>query len=360
MPGTLRQLPANWADYVGQFNPNNRAQWAEYVGDDGKRTDTMTLGENLSTLQGFVLSHDWLYPALVYWLGVSWVDYTVPATPVLKRVLPAPHPETNNIFAKRVEIRGWKYKDRVVNINAPNQPDARIPYARYEKYLLTVDFGSVDYAVLPDGTTDPATGQPITEWQRFVSVEPSDSTLIAVVNGGGWLIKNPGSVGFPNGTPDNIMGPRFNRVVERTDLKITAHNLPYDFIFDDFNIPRKLMKGKGRVNAEVAGGFLGFNDQTMLLESFKVRKYPAAVPNATWTVMQFGVDLELNFSYQEPTKAISTETQAGWNLTPGSKGIRWEDGWYGREFGTVGSGITLYSSVRMLNLLTHWSINNVP
>src|SRR5438445_142137 len=116
MPGVLTNQQ-NWVEFAGQFNPRNRLQWEEYVGNDGKRTDTITLGENLLTIQGYVLANDWILPALVYWLGVSYVDYTTPGNPILKRVLPAPHPEINNCYAKRVEIRGWKYKDKIVPVN---------------------------------------------------------------------------------------------------------------------------------------------------------------------------------------------------------------------------------------------------
>jgi len=361
MPGVLHNM-TDWAGLVQQFDPKDKLQWQEWVGDEGKRTDTITPGEILNTIQGFVMNPDSLTAALVYFLGVSWVDYSG-AVPILKRILPAPHPQIANSFARRVEIRGWKYKDKVLAALPPPQPpnpapDKRLPYARYDRYFLTVDFGSVDYDVLPDGWLNPDQ-TPINEWQRFVSIDPDDGGEIVTVAGGCYKYLNPGSTGFPDKTPAVIQGPRFQRVIERTDLTIRAHNLPYDFLFDPYNIPRKLMKAKGRVNGDGDGAFLGFNNQTMLLLGFKPRKFPASVPNQTWTVMQFGVDVDFRFSYQEPRKAISTETQAGWLLVPGYS-VRWEDGWFGVTTDGTPTGNPLYSSVRMLNLLTHWSIPNVP
>lgn len=360
MPGVLNnQLGgADWGSFANQFNPNNRAQWEEWVGDEGKRTDTITQGEILNTYQGFVLDPDLLVPALVYFLGASWVDYTNPQAPILRRSLPAAHPQIMNSFARRVEIRGWKYKDKVFAPLPPPPGGRQLPYARYNRYFLTIDFGSVDYNVLPDGSVAPD-GTPINEWQRFVSIDPDDDSEIVVVAGGCYKYKNPGSAGFPDATPAVIQGPRFQRVVERTKLVVRAHNLPYDFIFNQNNIPFKLMKAKGRVNGDGDGSFLGFNNQTMLLTGWKPRKFPASVPNQSWTVMQFGIDIDFTFSYQEPVKAISTEPLAGWNLIPGIK-LRWEDGWYGVTTDGTSSGSPIYSSVRMLNLLTHWSIPNVP
>jgi len=362
VPGVLNNQ-TDWAGLVQNFDPKNPLQWEEWVGDDGKRTDTITQGELLGTLQGFVMNPDLLTAALVYFLGVSWCDYTNPDFPVLKRVLPAPHPQIMNSFARRVEIRGWKYKDKVP---APVQPPPagpgqRLPYARYNRYFLTVDFGSVDYDVLPDGTIDPTTGLPLSEWRRFVSVDPEDDSEIVIVSGGCYEYTNPGAAGFPAGTPAVIQGPRFQRVVERTGLTIRAHNLPYDLLFDPFNIPRKLMRAKGKVNGDGDGVFFGQNDQTMLLMGFKPRKFPASVPNQTWTVMQFGVDVDFRFSYQEPVKGVPSETLAGWNIVPGLS-TRWDAGYYSVRTPVVPPatvGDPIYSMCNMSSLLTHWKINDL-
>ena len=367
MPGVINNEAegTDWTIVRAFFNPNDPNQWNEWVGDEGRRTDTITQGEQLNTLQGFVMDPGLLIPALVYFLGVSWVDYTNPSLPVLKRLLPAAHPQIANSFARRVEIRGWKYKDRVP---APRQQPAgaqQMPYARYNRYFLSIDFGSVDYAVLPDGTLN-ASGQVISEWERFVSIEPDDDTELAVVPGAFYKYKDPGVSGGPaTGTPNVVQAAQFMRVIERQKLTIRVHNLPYDFLFDNYNVARKLMKAKGRVNGDgfdSAGNpaFLGFNDQTMLLLGYKLHKFPASVPNQDWTVMQFGVDVDFVFSYQEPVKALLTEPLAGWNLVPGFKGTRWEDGWFGVTTDGTSSGKSIYSSVRMLNLLTHWKINNIP
>lgn len=345
MPGVLKpEFPG-----MPEFNPLNPTMWEEEVGDRGKREDTVAVGESLCTLRGYVLSHELLLPALVYWLGYSYVNYNPFSADYLKvrRKLPAPHPELTQLFANRIRIMGFKYKDKI-RIPAPPGElfGAKVPFARYDRYYLEIDFGMTDYAVLPDGYIN-TFGEPITEWERFTSVVPADDTEILTVDGGTYVYKSV--PGFPNLPLTMINGPLLRKVVERTELVITVRQLPYDLIFDGYNIPRRLMKAKGRVNSDV---FLGHNTQTMLLVSWKPVKYPQPVATQTWTQLQFGVDLEFRFSYQEPKKAIWNETQAGWNLYP-LAGMNWDNGWFG-VISKQGNN-PIYSSVGFTTLLNHWA-----
>ena len=325
---------------VNGFNPANPIMWEEYVGDEGKRQDTITHGENLCTLRGYVLDHQFVLPALVYWLGYSWVDQ---ATLKLKRKLPSPHPECNFLFASRVQISGWKYKDKMkANMEKPKF-GVRVPFARYEKYLFEIDFTMPMYEVLPDNFVK-ANGQQITEWERFVSVDPDDETELITVDGGAYTLKG----GNFDGKPNTLHGPWMKKVVERTELTVTAHNLPYDLLFNDSNVPKRLMSYKGKVNESA---FLGLNPQTVVLKSFRPKKYPQPVSTETWQVLQFGVDVEFKFSYQEPTKAVATETLAGWNLVPGLDN-RWDKGWYGAQ---TSAGDPIYTSKDFNTMLDHWS-----
>lgn len=343
--------------YPGAFDPRNPLQWEEHVDDHGDRIDTITHGESLSTIRGYVLSHDLILSALAYWLGWAYVDYgNGSADPVMKRYLPSPHPENNQLFAKRVQIRGWKYSRKERLQALPNPIGNRVPYGVYEKYLFEIDFEMVGYDVLPDGYIKP-NGQPINDWERFVTTETDDDTEITQVDGGQYFLRAAGSNPNLDGMQNVINGPLMKKYVERSILTVTAHQLPYDLIYNSANLPIKLMKARGKVNGDPNGYFLGTNSQTMVLLSSKQKKYVSPVATTTWTVLQFGVDIEFKFGFQEPTKAISTETQAGWNLVPGL-GPNWGEGWYGAGKGAT-TGPAFYPRVDMLKLLTHWSLNDL-
>lgn len=350
MPGPF--LPPRLIFDPNAFNPANPQMWEEEVADHGRRQDTVTHGESLCTLRGYVLNREWVLPALAYWLGYSWTDYTNPSAPKLRRKLPAPHPESTQLFANRVQVMGWKYKRK---INLPALPDAfgrRQPFAEYEKYYFEVDFGMVDYDVLPDDWIRLwGVPQPITEFERFTTILPEDETEIMTVDGGNYIY-NDGA------NPANsvvLNGPMMRRWIERTELLVTVKNVPYDFLFDPFNIPRKLMGAKGKVNRYP---FLDFNPQTILLKSWHPIRYPQPVATQTWTVLQFGIDIQFRFSYQEPLKAVPTEELAGWNLVP-KISPRWKDGWYGIQTDTASGSRPLYSRIRMDSLMTHWSVNDL-
>jgi hypothetical protein len=114
------------------------------------------------------------------------------------------------------------------------------------------------------------------------------------------------------------------------------------------------MAARGKVSST---RFLGLNPQTMLLISSKPKKYPQPLAFKTWTVTQFGVDMEFTFGYQEPTKAVATETLAGWNLWP-LVGQAWADGWYG-AVSQDAAAVPLYPSKNLNALLTHWSLGDL-
>lgn len=330
------------------FNPADKTCWEEVASDHGSRQDTITHGESLCTMRGYVLDHTLILSALAYWLGFSWVETPFGADPRLRRQPPAPHPETNNLFARRVIVSGWRYRDKIkVQGNAP-QNERRLPFARHHKYLFEIDFQSVDYDVLPDDFKKPD-GTPINDWERFISVTPEDETEIIAVNAGTYQFKT----GTQANKPVNTHGPVIRKYVERTELTITARQLPYDLIFNNYNIPLKIMKCKGRVNSRP---FLGINPQCLLLKSWKPVKYPQPVGVNQWTFLQFGLDIEFKFSYQEPTKFSQTETLAGWNLLPDGD-PRWEAPWHGVQ--TVPGNQPMYSSVDFYKMLTHWSINDL-
>jgi hypothetical protein len=342
MPGHINNQTASHIKAVNPFDPASPLQWEEWVGDEGKREDTVTHGECLCTLKGFVLSPDLIQGALQYWLGWSEVDYSNPANPLLVRHPPAHHPEINTLFAKRVLLRGWKYFEKKQDFG----PDGgiKVPYARYRKYFMEVDFQMPNYRV---ATTDSIAS----EWERFVSIETQDETLLAVIPGGTYTYRAVGQ-DF-NGKPTTLAGPRMFRTVERTKYKITVWNLPYELITDSFCRPVKLGKAKGKVNKT---DFLGMPPQTFLLESTEVEKHVQPVASDSWEWPQFGCNLIINGSYQEPTKAIATETFAGWNLVPGTKAGRWQDGWYGCQ---DDAGNPIYSACEMNNLITHWKKNDL-
>lgn len=351
MPGPflIPQLRFN----PNEFDPRNPFMWEEETADHGRRQDTVTHGESLSTLRGYVLQRQFVLPALAYWLGYSWTDYNQ-NPPKLRRKMPACHPENTQLFANRVQIMGWKYKKKINIQNPP--PDSfppLTPFAEYERYYFEIDFGMVDYDVLPDDWIRLwGNPQPITEFERFTTILPEDETEIMTVDGGNYTYKD----GLNPATPVVLNGPMMRRWIERTELLVTVKNIPYDFLFDPFNIPRKLMGAKGKVNRYA---FLGFNPQTILLKSWHPIRYPQPVATQTWTVLQFGVDLQFRFSYQEPLKALGeAEELAGWNLVP-KISPRWKDGWYGIQTDTATGNRPLYSRIRMDSLMTHWSVNDL-
>jgi hypothetical protein len=348
------RITPEWPPDNNPFDPANRLMWEEYVQDYGPRQDTVTHGECLSTLRGYVLSHDWLLPAIGYWLGYAWVDYSV-TPPIMRRKLPAAHPELDQTFARRVAISGFSYDKRIEPLppNGDNPYPPKVPWARYKKYLLEIDFQMVDYKVLPDGyiITDPIVGdRVITDWDRFVSIETEDDTEMVAVEGGTYVYRG----GAAASQPIIVPGAQLKKYVERSILTLTAHQLPYDLVYNPFDIPIKLMQARGKVNSTL---FRGCNSQTMVLLGSKQKKYPQPVATATWTVLQFGVDIEFKFGFQDPTKAVATETQAGWNLWP-LVGQAWSDGWYGAQSNDA-AALPLYPSKDMNKLLTHWSDTNL-
>lgn len=345
MPGVINNqtvVPVGHLRPGPVFDPTSKLQWEELVGDQGPREDIVTHGDTRLTVRGYVFGHDTVLPALRYWLGWAEVNYDAPSLPLV-RYVPAAHPELNSCFARQVTINGWRYLRKQPSQEPVGLP-VRVPYAIYDRYLFQIEFGSVDYAVRAEASIN-------SEWERFVTVKPSDGTELVAIPAGLYLYKSNAPAGF-QGKPVTLNAPLLRHAVERTDFKVTLHNLPLDFVCNAFRVPRKLAKAKGKVNRT---DFLGFPAQTFLFMKYELEVYPMPVATESWDTARFGCNVHLFGSYQEPDKAVAGETLAGWNLAPGLD-ARYVAGWYGVQ---TSDGKPMYSLMEMNNLLTHWSLNDL-
>jgi hypothetical protein len=336
-PGRLRNGGAT-------FDPNDLAQWREHVLDHGPREDIITHGETRLSVKGWVLGTDSVLPALRYWLGWSEVDYAAPNNPILRRYLPAAHPELNSCFARQVTINGWRYSHKQVPLDPPGLP-VRVPFAKYHNYYMQIEFGSVDFAVRADASIG-------SEWERFVSITPKDATELVSIPAGIYRLVDP--AGPLSGIPANLNAPLMIHAVERLDLAIKVWNLPLDFVCNGFRFPMKLAKAKGKVNRTE---FLGMPPQTFLFRHPEIEIFPMPVATESWDTARFGCNLTIHGTYQEPVKKHADEVLAGWNLTPATDRLYNGVGWYGARTETTNK--PMYSWCEMNNLLTHWSVNDL-
>jgi hypothetical protein len=342
MPGVIttsggNKLRMEYAD-PNRFNLVNPLHWEEIVGDEEPSESTLTTTESLATLAGYVLNPDLLMPAIVRFLGYSYVENGV--TTKFRRHLPMYHPRNPWTRCTRVTVKGEKYDGVTESIYLDS-----LPIAKYERFRLDAQFEGLPYRVRSDSSVT-------SEWQRYLTIEPDDASEYIEVQAGQLRYVVPGG-GSPHGQPI-VGGGRFSVRAERTTLVVTAHGVPWDFICDEFDLPTAFLKAKSKVNSST---FLGKPAGTMLLQDYKPIKKPQPVATVDLDDLYFAADVEMRFGYTDPPRANGSETHRGWLLVPGFGGPTGGIGWYYCETDSAFGSKPLYDSFDMNKLLQHHSLS---
>jgi len=300
-------------------------------------------------------------------LGTSFINLDENEDPVngaLARFAPMAHPQW-----------GWLYANRITSIRGigpkrtdPDNPSSELarwntlssaslqltaPYfAIYDKYEVTVEFSPVKYRALSDammnalenqypgsykiknvagdqdaqryykddGSSNQVLGDPFREYRRYTSFTTETSAEYLTMKGGAYKFKSDytgydefdekdGSLAINNMEIQGFFG---KLLVPKTTIKMTWHDVPYDFIDPTNDASVNIYQGLGRVNQKTFFGFApgellftGFSNVAKCRNLFYQSDFFSAsnIPALEDTLL---TDITFNFLYI-PIKSYSKE-----------------------------------------------------
>lgn len=340
MPGVLTAIyPNRIRANPAAFNPRDVDVWEWIVDDNAPDEDEFSFESGTAFMSGWLYDHDALWDALAYFVGMSTVNQD--STNKLDRWLPAVHPRWPMMRCKSVSVKGQEFDGTVNPIGQQNIPFLTLP--KYARYRFDVQFELLQYDCKADADVT-------SEWERFLTVDPSDEGETIVVDGGQYRVKAP-SVPTLFGIPLTINGPYMKTFAQRSGLIVRAYGIPANFVMNTYNIAEHFLAARGKVNSST---FLGLPAQTVLFQRWGIQKRAQPIATEQVDSLLFGVNVEMHFGYTDPTRAEATETLRGWNVVPVVGGT---NKWYGIEVaaGYPGAGDPLYPGYDMNKLLQLWS-----
>lgn len=351
MPGIIHDntdndILANPQAFAGRVFDKNTFEWI--WGDEAPDEDTFAMESGHSFMAGYLKDRDALFDALAYFVGYSELDPGGSLTRV-RRWNPAVNPRWPMHRCTQVSVKGVKYDGTTTRLRTYIDSANRLPCTNYSYYRFDVTFAQPQVDYKDDSWTDPASpGVAVTEWDRSITVEPTDETEVISVDGGQYQINAPTHADI-NTVPPFINGPFLKVYAQRAGLVVKSYGLPANYLLNSYNIPVHFLAAKGRVNSTT---FLGLPAGTMLLQGFSVSKQAQPLATRAVGALQFGVTVEMRFGYTDPDRAEPSETLRGWQLTAANYGVG-SSGWFGitNKF----NGQALYPSFDMNKLLQHWS-----
>lgn len=317
----------NWQLYPGEFTVSD---WKEAADLWSPNQMTLSRSKNYCTVSAFV---DWtrLKACVQYLLGYAYTS-SAETGYKLKRVTPAYHPIWTWLYCTQItEVRGF----------GPDGADVA-PYTdsftpgKYEKFKVTAVFEQLPFKVKEDS-------QVTTEDQRFFETLCKPYTELVVVEGGQLLWAANASTPTFNGKP--VSAPSIRVRQEKTAVDMIWHDVPYDFIADQYDIPTKLLAMQKKVNLTAWRGFL---PGTLLCEDVIIEKGNMPIASDVFDDLLFSARVTFKMIWYDPPFGTG-ETKRGWNLFP-----RVGDGKY--YYAVTATGDPLFQSYEFANAFTSVSV----
>ena len=326
-PGQITVLP-------DQFSPFDTNQFDWIVGDEAPDEDTMSQESGVAFMAGYLLDHDALYHALAYFVGYSKTITGVQT--YVNRWNPAVHPRWPFMRCDSVSVKGIDFNGREVNMGGIGR--SQLPLPVYERYRFDISFRQFEYDHKEDNDI-------ASEWERSLTVDPSDEGETILVDGGQYVYKSPTYTTL-DGKPVTINGAYLKTFAQRSGLTVRSYGLPHNFLMNEYNIATKFLQARGHVNSTT---FLGQPAGTMLLQRWGVSKKAQPIATKAVNALTFGCVAEMHFGFTDPDRAEASETLRGWQLVPGI-GTK---NWYGVQGhpDTPIAGDSLYPEFDMNQLL---------
>lgn len=224
------------------------APWAEYLSQSG-HTQEYSFGLNESSAS-FQIITPCTYPQLNDTVRqiLGWSQTNADNT--LTRNLPARHPRFYWLWAQKVSsINLLSFTGK-----APGGGGAA-QYADYNYAIITIQFWSPPYEILPDG-------KPGGEYQRYITKQFQPTTEVLTLTG--QFQFTPG-----NGAPLIQTASPMGLVITKMRIVMKWFQVPDDFVFsaggsNNGGTPTGIINGIGKVNN---AAFMGYPANTLLLEA---------------------------------------------------------------------------------------------
>jgi hypothetical protein len=283
-------VPINPADLgIGEIDDADIKEWVE---DVSPRTDSFSR-QIANSQVTYVVPGDKLKPFLVRALGVDYVGEDL----ALHRELPLFHP-----------VHTAMYCDSVVNLNGMGfrgDDEAAVVYlnqltpAAWEKYRATLSFGVPTYYVSADDEID-------RESERYVEFQmTTDVQLVSVPNG---TVKYDA----PGESWDSQPSLQVVTRKEGGGIRLTWHDVPQEYLFEEFTFPTHLIGVQGKVND---ASFFGQDEETLLCKTVDLGKpYISAFVSDATGLPYYLHTVTMDFLYYDPEpKGYVSTVATGWN-----------------------------------------------
>jgi hypothetical protein len=235
----------------------------------------------------------------------------------LRRVNPIRHPEYPHLVANRVA-----FVDSGLAGNPENEkqqpyresPEESLLVRKHGYYctsLATVDFAAVPYPIVEDDDFNEFWY--VYEYQRNVDFQhqyTAETNIISAETGRSMAFVE----GPPDTTPKTTFPSELPEYIQKATLQWKWYNVPHEYIFDQFDYPKKLVEGLGRVNAEDFGGW---DRMTLLYNSFQLEKflYPWLWDDGA-KLPAYGYNVTFVMSHFDPLSGVENPFYRGHNLLP--------------------------------------------
>jgi len=341
---TNNQNPYEWIDI--DFSSED---WAEAVSLYAPSQLAMGRKRSHATLTGYI-PFARISGAVKYFLGFSWVD----GGNFLRRQVPATHPIFPTLFATEItECVGVKF---VAKAAKPHKWS--LPYATYSLARITVGYSQPPYEILSDADLDMTSAEAYRgqELRRWVNWSPKPYVDLLELPGGMFVFDAPGEA-F-NDRP--LILPRHVYRAEKQTRRVVWHNVPIEFVTDDYGYMPKIDAAIGRVSSDVffgdPTGPIGSPGRpgTWLLEDVDTvnnEVYADPIASAVFEGMTRRLDLIFTFKhFNPPNGRTDGDTTAGWALNLAANGK-----WYPAKNSVTGAKQDFPAQTSFLKLFTHWS-----
>jgi hypothetical protein len=256
-------------------------------------------------------------------LGHAWADDAAPWR--LRRHNPIRHPEHPHLFASRVGFtdRGPAGNPaRLDKLAKRDSIDSTLPvnkFAYYTSSTALVDFLALPYNFVDDG--DYGEYWYVYEHQRNVDFEHEYSAQTNIISA-----ETGRHMEFLEGPPNGETFPgEVGEYLQKASITWKWYNVPREYIFNPFGIPKKIIDGLGKVNDDT---FEGWDKQTLLFSTVNFEKflYPWVVDDGAKRPA-FGYNVTFVMSHFDPEPGVAMPVFRGHNLFP----------WTSSKYPAVGS-----------------------
>lgn len=354
-PGTLRNGEFNFIDWWNLVQDFTSEDWREAVSLYSPSQLSIGGKRSRATLTGYV---PWakIQKCVLWLLGFSWVD----SSGYLRREVPANHPLFNNLFANEiVDCVGVEW----IPPKRPKPHPWSMPYAVHNLAKITIGYSQPPFEILSDDQlvmTNPIAyrGQ---ELRRYISWCPKPYVDLLEMPGAYEKFVAPAGTTIGGVTLNGLptLSSRLLIRAQKSTLKLTWHDIPIDFVCNQYGAMPKLEAAIGKINKD---DFFGVNNvHTWLLDDVDVvGQNVYADPLASHVLsldpdaegfasLARRMDLMFTFRHFDPPNANPVSTERGWRLRPAANGK-----WYPVE-PTVAGGLSLPEDTEFQKLFTHWT-----